>query len=322
MGKKKKILISGCSGFLGTWLTDTLYGIGEIDGESVELYGFTEVPGFVSSQLAVEQVDITNREAVFAWVEKVRPDLVYHLAAIANVGYSWEHQKLTYEVNFIGTSNIMEALCQSAPSARLVLMSSAELYGHCAGDVCDEKTPLAPPKNPYALSKRAMEMLASIYLEGKNLDIVTVRSFNFTGPGQSPQFAASSFARQIAEIELGKREPVIRVGNLSAVRDMSDVRDVARYLVVIARLAAAGSIYNICSGSAYSIQELLDILLGMARCPIRVEVDSDRIRPTDIPVLMGNSRRLKEYFGLQPIFTIKQTLSDLLDDWRKKVKVI
>lgn len=312
----KKILISGCSGFLGTWLTELIKqeGIGE------EIYGFTEIPGFSSTGLTVYNVDITDRDDVLAVVDKTRPDLIFHLAAVANVGFSWRNQKLTYDINFTGTSSLMEAMVKYTPAARIVLMSSAELYGNCKEEACTESTPLAPPRNPYSLSKMAMEMLTGIYRESENLDAVTVRAFNFTGPGQSPQFVASDFSRQIAEIEKGTREPVIRVGNLSAVRDISDVRDIARFTRMIAEKADSGSVFNLCSGNAFAIRELLDMLLALSKEKIRVEVDEDKLRPVDVPVLKGDASLIRKQFGLVPEYGIKQTLSDLLDYWRNRVK--
>ena len=258
----KKILITGCSGFLGSHLTAVLEN--EAD---VSLSGITEVSDFTSSRLTVYHVDIRDRQQVFAVVAALQPHLVFHLAAVANVGFSWTHQPLTYEINFIGSSNVIEALSEYSPRSRILLMSSAELYGNCKGNACKESDPISvtSPKNPYSLSKYAMEMVGNLYRQAKDMDIVTVRSFNFTGPGQSDQFVAADFSRQIAEIESGKREAIMKVGNLTAVRDLSDVRDIARYLAVIAHQGENGGIYNLCSGKTYSIKDLLDILLSYSK---------------------------------------------------------
>lgn len=309
-----RVLVTGCSGFLGPFLVDRLIGT----GKDMEIAGITEVRDYESSKIKVFHVDIRNRDAVFSVIEEVNPELTFHLAAIANVGFSWKHQKLTYEINFIGSSNLFEALSELSPGSRVLLMSSAELYGRSTKDLMDETTPTSA-RNPYALSKKAMEMLGNIYAEAKKLDVIKVRAFNFTGPGQDRKFVASDFSYQIAQIEKGKREPLMRVGNLSAVRDISDVRDIARYLTVIAEKGENWGLYNLCSGKTYSIQDVLNILLSLSAEKIAVVVDPEKFRPIDVPRLAGDNRRIHETFGLQPEYRIEQTLSDLLNYWRNKV---
>jgi GDP-4-dehydro-6-deoxy-D-mannose reductase len=311
----KKILITGCSGFLGSHLIDTL----EKEKDLI-LSGITEVTDYTSSKLRVYHVDIRDRQKVFEAVEAIQPELVFHLAAIANVFFAWKHQQMTYQVNFIGSSNILEAISEISPHSRVLLMSSAELYGNCRGKPCKETDLVSSPGNPYSLSKYAMEMLGNLYRQAKDMDIVTVRSFNFTGPGQSIQFVASDFSYQIAEIEKGKREPVMRVGNLSALRDVSDVRDIARYLTIIARQGENGGIYNLCSGKFYSIKDILDMLLSFSTKEIKIIVDEEKFRLVDIPKLWGDPSLIKEKFNLEPQYEIKQTLLDLLNYWRERVK--
>ncbi len=311
-------MITGCSGFLGSHLIDGLEKENRNKG-ALKFSGITEIIEFSSPRLDVYHVDLRDRQKVFAAVEAIQPDLTFHLAAIANVGFSWKHQKLTYEVNFIGTSNLLEAVSEISPGSRVLLMSSAELYGGCSGKPCNETTPIVPPKNPYSLSKVAMEMVGELYMKAFNLEVIRVRSFNFTGPRQSKQFMASDFSYQIAEIEKGKQEPVIRVGNLSAIRDISDVRDIARYLTVIAEKGESGNIYNLCSGKTYSIQEILDILISLSFKKIEVIVDENKLRPVDVPKLWGDNSLIKQKFNLSPEYEIKQTLSDLLNYWRERV---
>lgn len=309
----KKILISGCSGFLASYLIDRLETEGTFD-----IHGFTEVADFRSSRQTVHHVDIRDKDRVSRLVEQVKPDLVYHLAAVTNVGFSWSHRQLTYDINFIGSSHLLESLNTVAPGCRVLLMSTAELYGAAARLGLDESTPLSA-RNPYALSKWAMEMEADLYCRPTDIKIIKLRSFNFTGPGQDRKFVASDFSHQIAEIEKGEKEPILRVGNLSAVRDISDVRDVARYLTAIARDGQPGSVYNLCSGRTYSIQQLLDILLSLSSREIKVETEASRFRPIDVPVLGGDNRRLRETLGLEPSFDVQQTLADLLNYWRDRV---
>ncbi len=307
----KKVLITGCSGFLGSHLT----GLWQ-NQPGVVLSGITEVTDFQSTKLKVYPVDIRDRHKLFEAVKTIQPDLTFHLAAVANVGFSWRHQQMTYEINFIGSSNLLEVLGEISPKSRVVLMSSAELYGDCKNETCKETQPLGSPKNPYSVSKYAMELVGNLYRQARKMDIVTIRSFNFTGPGQDRQFMASDFSSQIAEIEKGKRDPVIRVGNLSAVRDISDVRDIARYLTVIAQQGESGGIYNVCSGSVYSIKEILDMLLSLSTGKIEVIVDEKKLRVADIPILRGDTTLLREKFSLKPGYEIRQTLQDLLTYWR------
>lgn len=313
----KNVLITGCSGFLGPFLSETLDTSVE-GGGKIKISGITEVPDYKSSRITVYNIDIRDRDRVFEVVETVKPDVVFHLAAISNVGFSWKHQELTYQINFIGSSNLLEALAEFSPRCRVLLMSSAELYGASNEEKMNESLPISS-RNPYALSKIAMEMAADLYIRSMGMDIVKLRSFNFTGPGQDRKFVASDFSYQIAEIEKGRREPVIRVGNLSAERDISDVRDIARYMAVIARSGkeVPGGIYNLCSGNTYSIRELLDILLSLSEKKIDVKVDKGKFRPIDVPRLAGDNTLLRETFNLQPRYTFEQTLSDLLNHWRE-----
>jgi len=312
---KRRILITGCSGFLAGHLIDALRAAGED-----ELTGLTEVEGFVHPALTVVRCDLRDREGVRRVVQEFRPEQVFHLAALTNVAVSWRDPPLTYGVNLTGSSNLLESLEAEAPGASVVLMSTAELYRPgVGGDPLTEEHPVLP-QNPYALSKLAMEMAGRLFQLKKKIKVSVVRSFNFTGPGQARLFVAADFAAQIAESEAGRREAVIRVGNLAAVRDFSDVRDIARFLVEIGRRITGGELINLCSGRGIPVQRLLDTLLGLSRCSIRVEVDEERFRPLDVPSMIGDPGRLRREFGLSPAFTLEQTLADLLAWWRERIR--
>jgi GDP-4-dehydro-6-deoxy-D-mannose reductase len=304
------ILVTGCSGFLASHLLKLLLQ----DSEN-RIFGMTEVPGFSYSRVEVHQVDIRRRDDLIRLLAEISPDVVYHLAAITNVAFAWKNPVLTYEVNFLGSSNLLEAVLPAAPRARVVLMSSAELY-HGGGEVPITEDSPVHIMNPYALSKMAMEMLGDLYWKSRGLNVCKLRAFNFTGPGQDVKFVASDFASQIAAIEKGKQEAVIRVGNLAAVRDFSDVRDMARYVQVLGGRGRGGDVYNLCSGRSYSIRNILDMLLAHSRKPIRVEVDDNKFRPLDNPQMIGDPSRLLSEFGLRPEITMEKTLLDLLDHWR------
>lgn len=305
-----KILITGCSGFLASYLVRIFK-----EQENNEIYGITEIPDFVSNEFKVFNIDIRERESVLKIIEEIRPDIIFHLAAITNVGFSWKNQKLTYEVNFIGSLNIIEAVEKFSSSARLVLMSSAELYGKNQGPVNENSEVYI--QNPYSLSKYSMELLGDIFVLSKNLNIIKIRSFNFTGPGQDKKFVCSDFAYQIAQIEKGEKDPVIKVGNLSVKRDFSDVRDIARYLGIISKKGETGNVYNLCSGHYYSIEEILEILLEFSVKKIKIIVDKNKFRPSDIPILSADCTLLREKFDLYPDIRIEETLLDLLNYWRK-----
>jgi GDP-4-dehydro-6-deoxy-D-mannose reductase len=308
-----RVLVTGCSGFLASHLLKLLQR-----NPGNKVFGITEVPGFITPDVEVFQVDIRRRGDIAQMLEIIRPDITYHLAAVASVGYAWRDPELTYEVNFLGSSNLLEALQASAPDSRLLLMSSAEVYQPGGKEPVGEDAPTAC-RNPYALSKMAMEMLGDLYWRTFGMKVFKVRAFNFTGPGQDAKFVASDFASQIARIERQELPPVIRVGNLGAVRDFSDVRDIARYVQLIGAGGEGGEVFNACSGRTYSIRRILDILLSLARTPIRVEVDRSRFRPLDNPVLSGDPSLIRRRFGLGPEYDIGQTLADLLSYWRNEL---
>jgi GDP-4-dehydro-6-deoxy-D-mannose reductase len=209
-------------------------------------------------------------------------------------------------------------VARQAPSARIVLISSAEVYGNQAVPLSEESE--IDIRSPYGLSKYAMEILGELHRKGRGLDILRVRSFNFTGPGQASGFVIPDFASQIARIEIGNQEAVLRVGELSVRRDFSDVRDIARYLEILGKKGKPGKPYNLCSGSAYSIQELLDSLLAISGRDIRIVRDEKLIRPVDIPVLQGSNRRMRDELGLSPRYSLTDTLRDTLEYWRQRVQ--
>lgn len=303
-------MITGCSGFLAHYLVDLL-----VNRKIHPLFGITEEGEFKSEEVTVFNVDIRDQEEIQGVVKKVKPDVVFHLAALSNVGLSWKNQKKTYEVNLIGSLNILDAVHRYCTGCRVVLMSSAELYGGIRSNRMGEGAGVSI-KNPYALSKYAMEMLGDLYQQAMDLDVITIRSFNFTGPGQSENFVCSDFARQIAAIEKGDARPRIQVGNLDVVRDFSDVRDVARYLFVLAEKGCAGGLYNVCCGRGYSIKEILNRLISFSPVEIGVETDASKLRPTDTPYLVGDCTLIQRQFGCYPEYEIDQTLTDILNYWR------
>lgn len=305
--KPMRVLVTGAAGFVGSWLVRDLVG----DGHSVHAAG---QPGHAvpADRAGAEWLgmDVTSAESVAEAVRRAAPDAVFHLAGQASVGDSFHDPLGTWDVNATGTLRVASALPKGA---RLLLVSSAEAYGAVpeAEQPIGEDRPLRPC-NPYAASKAAAEMAALQAGESVGIEVVVARSFNHTGPGQDPRFALASFARQLALIRAGGAEPVLHVGNLSARRDLLDVRDVVRAYRRLMESGAPGRVYNVCSGEARSMQEAVDELVEISGTRARLEVDPERVRPVDLPLLLGDNARLRG-LGWEPAIPFRQTLRDLLE---------
>jgi GDP-4-dehydro-6-deoxy-D-mannose reductase len=259
-------------------------------------------------------VDVTDPAAVDAQVVRVAPDAIVHLAAQSSVAASWRDPGLTYRVNFLGSQAILGAALRHAPRARLMLIGSADQYGSSPPGAAplDESAPLRP-RSPYARTKAAADLLGAGYAR-RGLDVVRVRAFNHTGPGQSDAFVVSSFARQAAEIACGRRAPELRVGNLDSVRDFLDVDDVVDAYARLLDPGVPPGAYNVASGAGVRIGDLLDQLLACAGIAPRIEVDPERMRPLDVSV--GNSDRLRAATGWAPGIPLARSLERLLAHWR------
>ena len=304
-------LVTGAAGFAGSHLVDLLGR----DGAAIVAWHRPggspprEVPG-----TRWEAVDLHDRNAVDAAIARAQPSAVYHCAGAAHVGRSWESTETTFATNVRGTHHLLEALEQVAAPARVLIPSSALVYAS-AVEALTEEHPLVPA-SPYGLSKLAQEMLG-VRTNGP-LAVTIARAFNHFGPRQDPYFVASGFARRIADIEHGRWEPQISVGNLDARRDLTDVRDTVRAYRLILERGLPGRPYNVCSGRAIAIRDLLDQLIARARVPVEVRVDPARYRPNDTPLLLGDPGRLRDELGWTAQIPIEQTLDDLLEYWRTR----
>lgn len=295
-----RVLVTGAEGFVGRHLLPRLVDAGlEVTGTD-------------------RDVDVTDRAAVLEAVRRVRPQGVVHLAAQSSVAASWKDPLSAYRLNYLGSLAVLSAVESEAPDARLLLIGSSDSYGSDAGRggrPIAETEPLRP-ESPYARSKAAAELLGALACR-RGLDVVRIRAFSHIGPGQSDRFVASSFARQVAEVEAGLREPRLVVGNLASVRDLLDVRDVTDAYRRLLDPAVPAATYNVASGLGVPVQRILDQLLELAGLDVEVVVDPERFRPTDYRI--GDASRLRKATGWAPRISLRDTLSALLDWWRGRI---
>ncbi len=325
-----KVLLTGIAGFAGSHLA--AYLLGEVAPTLAGAAQPFEVHGVVHRHdrrikhlrhsLHLHRGDLRNGLWVNDLIQAVQPDYVLHLAAWSDVGGSWQQPWTTYELNIYCQLNLLEALRRWAPGCRTLIITSNEVYGLLdpVDLPVDEATPFCP-NSPYGVSKVAQDMMALQYWNSHQLPTMRVRSFNHIGPGQADDFAASAFARQLAEIEAGMRPPVVTVGNLEAARDFTDVRDVVRAYWLTATLGAPGEVYNLGRGEAFTVRWLLDTLLALTPARVTIEVDPTRLRPSDVPISVCDNRKLVAATGWQPAIDLRDSLRDLLDGWRRDVRL-
>lgn len=318
-----RILLTGVAGFAGSHLAEYLLAQ-TADDPNAEVHGVIHRHDrriqHLGQRLRRHRGDLRNALWVNELVEKIQPDYVLHLAAWSDVGGSWRQPWTAYELNIQCQLNLLEALRRQRLRSRTLVVTSNEVYGLVRPEdlPIDEETPFRP-NSPYGVSKITQDMMGLQYWHSHGLPVIRMRSFNHIGPGQADDFAASAFARQIAEIEAGQREPVVRVGNLEAARDFTDVRDIVRAYWLAVQKGRPGEAYNVGSGESHKVRELLDLLLSLSSARVRVEIDPDRLRPSDVPVSVCDNRRLRAATGWQPRIPLRQSLQDLLDGWRREV---
>ena len=310
-----RILVTGAAGFVGTHLLDRLVTGGNT------VFGWYRPNGDVSTDGHAVQwsaVELLDREAVARGIEQIRPSAIYHLAGFAHVAQSWRHTLETYQNNVLATHHVLSAVRTSASSARVLVTCSGAVYAP-QNRPLTEDDPLLPA-SPYATSKLAQEMLAQQAWTDEQVQTVIARSFNHTGPGQDPSYVASGIARQIARIEAGAQEPVLRLGNLEPKRDLTDVRDVVGAYVAMMDKAAPGRPYNVCSGRQLSIRVLVDAFVSRAHTSVSIVQDAALFRPNDLPMLVGDHSRLTTDTGWTPEIPLEQTVDDLLRFWRQRTR--
>ncbi len=306
------VLVTGAAGFVGQHLLRALTPSGPVVGWYRPNMGHPDVPGVAWA--AVELLDRTTIDAALA---AARPSAIYHLAGVAHVGDSWANAEETFAGNVVGTSNLFDAMRALDLSCRVLITGSATIY-QPSTEALTEDSPVAP-NTPYGTSKLAQEMVALNAWRDFGLPALVTRSFNHIGPLQSPAFAASGFARQLARIEAGLAAPVLSVGNLDAQRDISDVRDTVRAYVALMATGRAGQTYNVCAGRTISIRQVLDGLVARVSLPVTVAIDPARMRPADTPVVLGSHAKLTADTGWTPRHSLDDTLDALLAYWRAEV---
>ena len=317
----KRVLITGITGFVGSHLAELLLSNGEF-----EVYGIERPRSknenilHIRNKLKLFEADIRDAASMYRLIKEIEPHYIFHLAAQSFVPHSFTAPQETLVTNVIGTLNVLEAIRHNNVDSAMHLAGSSEEYGL----VKEDETPVKEsnptrPQSPYAVSKVAMTKLALQYHRSYGIKTVVTRAFNHTGPRRGEVFVTSNFAKQIAEIEKGKKEPIIHVGNLEAKRDFSDVRDIVKAYLLAAEKCDNGEIYNICSGKAWAISEVLDMLIKMSNVKVDVKQDPSRLRPSDVPNLVGDYTKFKEKTGWKPEIPFEITLRDLLDYWRERV---
>jgi GDP-4-dehydro-6-deoxy-D-mannose reductase len=319
MERRLNILITGAAGFVGGHLIHEIHhhmpdtricgtAISEEDSKHL-----ADMPLFV--------VDLKNHAAVIDLIDNIQPDVVYHLAAQSFVPRSFEDPWETLENNIRSQLNLIQACIELNMKPRILITASAEVYG----PVSEDELPItedAPfrPTNPYSVSKVAQDALAYQYHLSHQIPLIRTRSFNHFGPGQSEWFVAPAFAMQVARIEAGLQEPIIRVGNLEGQRDFTDVRDIVRAYRLLIEKGQPGAAYNVASGKAHTIQSILDGLIELSSVKVSIETDPARLRPVEVPINYGSIERLQADTGWSPQISFEHSLSDILNDCRQRVK--
>lgn len=308
-----KALIIGGAGFVGYYLTDHLLNdcgwsvaVTKLENEIIE-----------HDNASVYNLDILDMESIIKVLTEVHPDYIFHLAAQSSVSLSWKNPALTIDVNIKGSVNVLDAVRELDYKPRILLIGSGEEYGHILPDeIPITESNHTRPGNIYAATKTCQNMIGKIYADAYHMDIIMVRAFNHIGPRQSPMFVVADFCKQVAEIEKGLREPVIYVGNLDAKRDFTDVRDVVRAYSLLIQNGKAGETYNVGSGNAISINDLLSTILSLSSARIVQKIDPLKLRPVDTPIIEADIYKLQSNIQWSSNISLHDTLYDTLEYWR------
>lgn len=311
----KKALIIGAAGFVGSYLID------HIQKNCIWSISVTKLPHekIEKENIEVYDLNILNPQEIDELLAYVKPDYIFHLAAQSSVALSWKNPGLTVDINIKGSLNVLDAVRKLDYKPRVLMIGSGEEYGHIRADETpvNEENVLRPG-NIYAATKACQNMLSSIYGRAYQMDIMNVRAFNHVGPNQAPMFVVADFCKQVADIEKGRQKAEIRVGNLQAKRDFTDVRDVVNAYVLLMEKGKAGETYNIGSGRAVEIREILNMILGNSAFEIKVTVDPEKLRPVDVPIIEADITKVCRDTGWMPKIPLEMTIRETLDYWREQ----
>lgn len=313
----KKALIIGAAGFVGKYLIRYLKASGnykiaatKLSSEKIEVF-----------DIDLYNLDITQKDDIVSLLYSIRPDYIFHLAAQSSVSVAWKNPGLTVDVNIKGAINVLDAVRELYYKPRILLIGSGEEYGHIlTGETPIREDNMIRPGNIYAATKACQNMIGRIYADAYDMRVLMVRAFNHIGPEQSSIFVVSDFCRQVAEIEKGLKAPVMYVGNLSAQRDFTDVRDVVRAYSLLIEKGKPGETYNVGSGHAYEIREILNKVISLSKVNIKVEIDHNKIRPVDVPIIEADVAKLMDATGWKKEIPLEQTIEETLNYWRKKIE--
>lgn len=316
-----KSLIIGGAGFVGPYLARHLKNdlgheltITKIPSETID------IDGLDVSDVSIKNLNILNKEEIIRILNDFHPDYIFHLAAQSSVAVSWKNPNLTVDVNIKGAINLYEALRELDYNPRVLIVGSGEEYGHIlVGESPITEDNNTRPGNVYAATKACQNMLGKIYADAYGLNIVLVRAFNHIGPNQTPLFVVADFCKQVAEIEAGEQEAIIKVGNLSAARDFTDVRDVVRAYAMLVERGIPGETYNVGSGRAIKIEDILSLILSNTNKKIEVLVDKEKLRPVDVPIIEANVKKTYETTGWKAEIELETTIKETLEYWRERV---
>ncbi|MDI6641395.1 MAG: GDP-mannose 4,6-dehydratase [Elusimicrobiota bacterium] len=316
-----RVLITGITGFVGSHLAEYLLSQGNVEIFGIERWrSKTENIDNIKNKLNIIECDIRDTISVQKAIAEIKPDRIFHLAAQSFVVTSWHAPQETLTTNIIGQLNIFEAIRRENINPVIQIAGSSEEYGLVyEHELPVKETNELRPLSPYAVSKVAQDLLGYQYFMSYKLNVIRTRAFNHEGPRRGEVFVTSNFAKQIALIEKNKQEPVVYVGNLDAKRDYSDVRDIVRAYWLATEKCYPGEVYNICSNRAWKIKDVLDYLLSLSKVKVEIKQDPARLRPSDVPVLLGDNTKFCSQTGWKPEIPFEKTLKDTLNYWRERV---
>lgn len=308
-----KALITGVDGFVGKYLSEYLLK------QKYEVYGTTISEKYKNEKIKIYKMNLLDEKEVNKVIKMIKPDKIFHLAGQSAVGLSWEKPVLTVNINVNGTLNLLEAVRNYSKDSKMLIVGSSDQYGPIKPEECPIKeSKIQNPQSPYGVSKKTQEEMCKLYVNAYHMNIIMVRAFNHIGAGQSTNFVVADFASKIAQIEKGS-EPVLKVGNLETFRDFTDVRDIVRGYSLLLEKGKIGEIYNIGSGKEVKVSEILKKLVSMSKKEIKIEIDPNKFRPVDVPLVVCDNSKIKKDTGWETEFLINDTLEEVLEYWRSVI---